>query len=99
MVAGLLTLNGTVDVSGSMGMTDYSTPQGNGGGGTGGSVFITCDTLLPSAARVTADGGCFSFPGAPCSGSVGSGGRIAIVGVRHSFVQPGLAGVDVRHSA
>lgn len=68
--SGTLTLNGTIDVS--------AAPTG---GGSGGSVFVECGTLLPSSASLIANG-------SDDSGYGGSAGRIAIVCSRHSFPSP-----------
>ena len=68
-VLGTLTVDGTIRVDG----LDGGTTTGYGGGGSGGSIWITCGTLA-GAGLITANGG----SGHPGAGGGGGGGRIAV---------------------
>ncbi|MBW1860282.1 MAG: right-handed parallel beta-helix repeat-containing protein, partial [Deltaproteobacteria bacterium] len=65
-VTNTLTINGSIDANGGVGLGDYA-------GGSGGSVWLTCGTLAGEGV-VSADGGNYggSYPGG------GGGGRIHI---------------------
>lgn len=66
IVAGPITLNGTISSNGTIGAT-YA------GGGSGGSLFITTPSLVGTG-TIKAQGG----PGGPLSGGGGGGGRVAV---------------------
>lgn len=82
--AGLLTMNGTIDVS---------APFVNGFTGAGGSIFVSCGTLAASNGTLIAEGGRSNFVYG------GSAGRIAVTCGRHSFRSPALADVTLRFVA
>ena len=72
-VNGLLTLNGTISATGTIGTGDWA------GGGSGGSVRVSAQTLAGSG-RVLAGGG-----GGAVSGGGGGGGRIALSYANSTF--------------
>ena len=68
--AGAVELNGTITANGASWGSNTSR-----GGGSGGGVWITCDTFTPGAsAKITAKGGNHSVDGGP----TGGGGRVAV---------------------
>ncbi|MFC1525152.1 Ig-like domain-containing protein, partial [Planctomycetota bacterium] len=68
------TLYGTIDMSGADGSPDFNNETA-GGGGSGGSVFIKCDTVVGTGTIDVSggDGGSANYPGGG-----GSGGCIAL---------------------
>ncbi|ACL03932.1 hypothetical protein Dalk_2239 [Desulfatibacillum aliphaticivorans] len=74
-VEGILTLDGAITCNGTVGL---SMGSGDGGGGSGGSIWIDANTL-EGAGSITANGG----PGSTAynGGGGGAGGRIAIEAV------------------
>ncbi|RYE99254.1 MAG: hypothetical protein EOO41_01300 [Methanobacteriota archaeon] len=70
LITRTLTLNGSINANGAQ-CVGAATPTAScGGGGSGGSVWISTDTLLPSSGSVSASGGAGAHGG--------SGGRIAL---------------------
>lgn len=92
-VAGSLSLGGLIDVSGTSATTcSNSAPYPSSGGGSGGSVFISCGRLLPeSNGSIAANGGGGAF-GA-------SAGRIAVACGQHSFRSGNLSDVKLSFAA
>ncbi len=83
---------GTVNVNGVL-LADATTPDEEGGAGSGGSVFLTCDKITGVGGRISA-----SVP--PLSGkrrSGGAGGRIAVV--YNTASQNATPVPDIRFSA
>ena len=98
---GTATVNGTIDADG-------ADPAAHGGGGSGGSIYITCRTLAGSSAGLlTVNGGSNPRNYGSSGGGGGGGGRLAVVydpvaqagapkpGVRFSSV-PGSVTVSAR---
>ena len=74
----LTALSGTVTVNGSLSANGkYGTKQQQGGGGSGGSVWVECDTLAGSGS-ITAMGGDGGTKGSWAAGGGGGGGRVAL---------------------
>lgn len=90
-VGGTLSLNGSIYVRGQ----DYGT-HGHGGG-SGGSIYITCGTLAPSSGSLDASGAGVSS--GLWRGSGGSAGRIALVCEKHSFRGGARADVTLQLTA
>lgn len=67
--AGKVTVNGTIAADGQV-------PAGNGGGGAGGSIYITCDAFDAAGGTIRSDG---ANPARPDRQGEGGGGRIALV--------------------
>lgn len=86
-VGGSLALNGSVDVSGAR--------FAAGGGGAGGSIFVTCGTLAPSNGSLVANGGV----GGIGANFGGAAGRIAVVCRQHSFRSASSSDVTLQLAA
>lgn len=74
VVAGTLTVNGTISAKGGDGDV-YGGTYG-GGGGSGGSIWIVATSLLGDAGNIIADGG--NAGGNNVKGGGGGGGRVAL---------------------
>lgn len=85
-VGGTLTVDGTITAAGGNGANAYTGKRHTGGGGSGGSIYITATTLTGSGS-IEANGGIGSFHywGNSQHGGGGGGGRIAIYRTSDTF--------------
>ncbi|RLE63324.1 MAG: hypothetical protein DRJ47_09565 [Thermoprotei archaeon] len=76
-VSGTLTVNGNITANGGNGLNARPTYNCDGGGGSGGSIWIQADTLTGSG-TITANGGIGAGYSGTYYGGGGGGGRVAI---------------------
>jgi hypothetical protein len=90
-VSGTTTIDGTLSADGSNGTDAYYSWVGSGGGGSGGSIWLTVNLLEGTTGSITSKGG----NGATYSadGGGGAGGRIVVeYGTNNSSISQNLSG-------